>query len=230
MKSILPSEFDLIDFCKKFFYFPKVNQSFMLTLPTLTYGYQELEPYIDDVTMEIHHTKHHQAYIDKANAILEQFPELTTQAPEVILKRVEEIPEIARQSLINNLGGHLNHQLFWQVMTPGGNVMSDYLAEVLSNVFGNVENFRNKFTETAMSRFGSGWAWLVINSDKSLEILSTPNQDSPLTQNKQPILGLDVWEHAYYLKYQNRRLDYIQNWWHVVNWQRVEAWYKQYSQ
>jgi Fe-Mn family superoxide dismutase len=202
----------------------------MLTLPTLNYGYQELEPYIDALTMEIHHTKHHQAYIDKANAILEQLPELKTQAPEVILRQIETIPESVRQSLINNLGGHVNHQLFWQVITPGGSNVSEYLTNILSKAFGSLEIFVNKFTETAMSRFGSGWAWLVINPDKSLEILSTPNQDSPLMQNKQPILGLDVWEHAYYLKYQNRRLDYIQNWWHVVNWVQVEVWYKQYSQ
>jgi len=202
----------------------------MLTLPTLNYGYQELEPYIDALTMEIHHTKHHQAYIDKANAILEQLPELKTQAPEVILRQIETIPESVRQSLINNLGGHVNHQLFWQVITPGGSNVSEYLTNILSQAFGSLEIFVNKFTETAMSRFGSGWAWLVINPDKSLEILSTPNQDSPLMQNKQPILGLDVWEHAYYLKYQNRRLDYIQNWWHVVNWAQVEVWYKQYSQ
>jgi len=202
----------------------------MLTLPTLNYGYQELEPYIDALTMEIHHTKHHQAYIDKANAILEQLPELKTQAPEVILRQIETIPESVRQSLINNLGGHVNHQLFWQVITPGGINVSEYLTNILSKAFGSMEVFINKFTETAMSRFGSGWAWLVINPDKSLEILSTPNQDSPLMQNKQPILGLDVWEHAYYLKYQNRRLDYIQNWWHVVNWAQVEVWYKQYSQ
>jgi Fe-Mn family superoxide dismutase len=202
----------------------------MLTLPTLNYGYQELEPYIDALTMEIHHTKHHQAYIDKANAILEQLPELKTQAPEVILRQIETIPESVRQSLINNLGGHVNHQLFWQVITPGGSNVSEYLTNILSKAFGSMEIFVNKFTETAMSRFGSGWAWLVINPDKSLEILSTPNQDSPLMQNKQPILGLDVWEHAYYLKYQNRRLDYIQNWWRVVNWVQVEVWYKQYSQ
>jgi len=202
----------------------------MLTLPTLNYGYQELEPYIDALTMEIHHTKHHQAYIDKANAILEQLPELKTQAPEVILRQIETIPESVRQSLINNLGGHVNHQLFWQVITPGGSNVSEYLTNILSKAFGSMEIFVNKFTETAMSRFGSGWAWLVINPDKSLEILSTPNQDSPLMQNKQPILGLDVWEHAYYLKYQNRRLDYIQNWWRVVNWIQVEVWYKQYSQ
>ena len=209
----------------------KVNKLFfMLTLPPLNYGYQELEPYIDALTMEIHYTKHHQAYIDKANAILEQLPELKTQAPEAILRQLEKVPETLRQGLINNLGGHLNHQLFWQVMVPGGSTISDYLTDVLSNAFGNVENFVSKFTETAMSRFGSGWAWLVINPDKSLEILSTPNQDSPLMQNKQPILGLDVWEHAYYLKYQNRRLDYIQNWWHVVNWTQVETWYKQYSE
>jgi len=202
----------------------------MLTLPTLNYGYQELEPYIDALTMEIHHTKHHQAYIDKANAILEQLPELKNQAPEVILRQIETIPESVRQGLINNLGGHVNHQLFWQIITPGGSNVSEYLNDILSKVFGSMEIFINKFTETAMSRFGSGWVWLVINPDKSLEILSTPNQDSPLMQNKQPILGLDVWEHAYYLKYQNRRLDYIQNWWPVVNWVQVEVWYKQYSQ
>jgi Superoxide dismutase len=202
----------------------------MLTLPTLNYGYQELEPYIDALTMEIHHTKHHQAYIDKANAILEQLPELKNQAPEVILRQIETIPESVRQSLINNLGGHVNHQLFWQVITPDGSNISEYLTDILDKAFGSMEIFINKFTETAMSRFGSGWVWLVINPDKSLEILSTPNQDSPLMQNKQPILGLDVWEHAYYLKYQNRRLDYIQNWWPVVNWVQVEVWYKQYSQ
>ncbi len=197
----------------------------MITLPKLNYNYGDLEPYIDALTMEIHHTKHHQSYIDKANTAIEKIPEIANLDPKEIITKLDLTPENLRQVLINNLGGHLNHDLFWQIMTPGGTPPSPKIVEIINGNFGEMENFIEKFSETAINRFGSGWAWLVVNPDLSLEIMSTANQDSPLMQNKTPILGLDVWEHAYYLRYQNRRPEYIKNWWNVVNWQTVEKLY-----
>ncbi len=197
----------------------------MITLPKLNYSYGDLEPYIDALTMEIHHTKHHQAYIDKANAAIEQIPEIANLDPTEIITKLHLAPENLRQVLINNLGGHLNHDLFWQIIIPGGTPPSPKMIEIINSNFDGMENFVQKFSETAINRFGSGWAWLVVNPDQSLEIMSTANQDSPLMQNKTPILGLDVWEHAYYLKYQNRRPEYVKNWWSVINWQKVEEFY-----
>jgi superoxide dismutase, Fe-Mn family len=199
----------------------------MYTLPPLPYDHNALEPHIDAATMQLHHDKHHQAYIDKANAALEKAPEWKDKPVEELLKNIDQVPESVRQALINNGGGHANHSLFWQIMTPGGSHISAVLLEKINQNFGGLESFIDKFNEVAKTRFGSGWAWLVVNSDNSLEVISTPNQDSPLMHNQTPILGLDVWEHAYYLNYQNKRPDYIQAWWNVVNWAQVEDNYQQ---
>lgn len=190
------------------------------TLPNLPYGYDALEPYIDSRTMEIHHGKHHQAYVDKLNAALTG-SEWATKPIEEILQNLEGLPEAVQVAVRNNGGGHYNHSLFWQMMgqdaapEPQGK-----LAELIERDFGDLANFKTKFAEAAIGRFGSGWAWL-IQKDGKLEITSTPNQDSPIMDGVSPLLGLDVWEHAYYLKYQNRRPDYIENWWQVVNWDFV---------
>jgi Fe-Mn family superoxide dismutase len=176
-------------------------------LPKLPYDYSALEPYIDAKTMEIHHTKHHQAYIDKLNAVLDKYPELADQSVEDLLENYEALAmdEADKLTLLNNGGGHVNHSLFWQIMGPKK-----------ESTFGSVEDFKKKFEEAAKTRFGSGWAWLVRNGDGKLQVYSTPNQDSPLIQDHKPIIGLDVWEHAYYLKYQNKRPDYIEAWWTVL--------------
>lgn len=193
-------------------------------LPKLSYGYDALEPYIDARTMEIHYTKHHQTYVDKLNAALKDFPDSQNKTIEEILSAINSVPENIRQAVINNGGGHANHCLFWQTMGPGkgGKPLGD-LKEAIYKVFGDFEMFKEKFANAALNRFGSGWAWLVKNESGDLEVISTPNQDSPFTQNKKPVLGLDVWEHAYYLKYQNRRVDYISAWWNVVDWDAVAA-------
>lgn len=187
------------------------------TLPDLGYSFDALEPYIDAQTMEIHHDKHHGTYVAKLNDALQKAPDWQTKPIEEILKDIKSVPEDVRTAVQNNGGGHHNHTLFWQVMAPGG---SKEVPSAITNVFGSADDFRAKFTEAATGRFGSGWAWLVKNGNK-LEICSTANQDSPLMQGIAPILGLDVWEHAYYLKYQNRRPEYIEAWWNVVNWDIV---------
>ncbi len=198
----------------------------MYTLPQLNYSYNALEPYIDSRTMEIHHTKHHQAYIDKANAVLELVPEWQDKQVEELLQNIDVVPESVRQKLVNNAGGHANHSLFWQVMTPGGSKISADMLTIIDYNFGGLESLIEQFNEAAQGRFGSGWAWLVAHSEESLEVISTANQDSPLMHGLTPILGLDVWEHAYYLNYQNKRPDYIQAWWNVVNWEQVEKNYQ----
>lgn len=190
------------------------------TLPQLPYAYDALEPYIDAKTMEIHHTKHHQVYIDKLNAALEKYPDLAEKPVEDLLKDLNEIPEDIRMAVKNHGGGHYNHSLFWQLMTPEKSIMGDDLEKAIRDSFGSVEEFKKQFSEAALGRFGSGWAWVTKNDDK-LEIMSTANQDSPISEGKTPLLGLDVWEHAYYLKYQNRRQEYVENFWKVVNWQEV---------
>lgn len=192
-------------------------------LPSLPYAYDALEPHIDARTMEIHHTKHHQAYVDKLNAALEQAPEQAEWPLEVLMKRLIDIPEAARMAIRNNGGGHYNHSLFWTVMSPqGGGEPSGALAAAITDTFGSFGEFQKLFAEAATTRFGSGWAWLVKREGK-LAITSTANQDNPLMDNAgTPILCLDVWEHAYYLSYQNRRPDYIAAWWNVVNWREVE--------
>lgn len=190
----------------------------MFELPSLGYDFAALEPYIDARTMEIHHDKHHAAYVEKLNAALKDSPDLQSKTIEQLLSGLESLPEGVRTAVKNNGGGHHNHTLFWESMKLGGaKEPGGKLAEAMSAAFGSFEEFKAKLTEAAVGRFGSGWAWLVKNGDK-LEIYSTANQDSPLTDGKIPLLGLDVWEHAYYLKYQNRRPEYIEAWWSVVNW------------
>ena len=191
----------------------------MITLPKLDYGYDALEPYIDAKTMEIHHTKHHQAYIDKYNAAVKD-TELDGKDVHEVLKDLDAVPEKIRTAVRNHGGGYVNHALFWKILGPNKSEPSGKLKDAISETFGDFDKFKEAFATAASTVFGSGWAWLVIDNGK-LEILSTPNQDSPLSQGKTPILGLDVWEHAYYLKYQNKRPDYIAAFWNVVNWDEV---------
>jgi superoxide dismutase, Fe-Mn family len=192
-------------------------------LPELTYKYNALEPNIDEQTMKIHHTKHHQAYIDKANAALEQYPDLKNMSVEELLKNIQKVPEMVRLTLRNNAGGHANHSFFWKIMKPdGGGEPKGGLRNAIDAKFGSLEHFRQEFSQAAKDRFGSGWAWLVVGKDGELKVYSTPNQDSPLMEGDTPVLGLDVWEHAYYLKYQNKRPDYVEAFWKVVNWEEAE--------
>jgi Fe-Mn family superoxide dismutase len=191
-------------------------------LPPLPYSYDALEPHIDARTMEIHHTKHHQTYINNLNAALEKHPELFEKSVEDLLKDLNAIPEDIRTTVRNNGGGHYNHSLFWSMMTPkGGGEPSGELAAAIKAAFGDFASFKDQFSKTAAGHFGSGWAWLCVDKDGKLVVISTPNQDNPISQGLKPILGLDVWEHAYYLKYQNRRADYIAAWWNVVNWEQI---------
>lgn len=195
------------------------------TLPELAYAYDALEPHIDARTMEIHHTKHHQAYINNANAALEGHP-MASKSVEEVLQNLDAVPADKKQGIINNAGGHANHSLFWTVLAPnaGGSPSGD-LAKAIDSTFGSFDAFKEKFAAAAATRFGSGWAWLVVNKDGGLEVTSTANQDSPLMNGQTPILGLDVWEHAYYLNYQNRRPDYVKSFWNVVNWSKVAEYY-----
>jgi superoxide dismutase, Fe-Mn family len=191
------------------------------SLPDLPYDYSALEPHIDARTMEIHHTKHHQTYIDKANAALEGQDELAQMSVEELLRNFSKVPSDIEKPLRNNGGGHANHSLFWTIMGPdGGGDPSGAIADAISDTFGSFKQFQEKFTEAGINQFGSGWAWLILDGG-NLAVISTPNQDSPLMDGKTPILGCDVWEHAYYLKYQNKRPDYIEAWWNVVNWDEV---------
>ncbi len=191
-------------------------------LPELGYSYDALEPHIDAKTMEIHYTKHHQTYVDKLNEAVAKHVELADKSVEELLKDIKSLPEDIRTAVTNHGGGHHNHTLFWEVMKPSGaQAPADALAEALNKNFGGFDEFKAKLTEAALTRFGSGWAWLVKSGDK-FEVYSTANQDSPLMEGKTPLLGVDVWEHAYYLKYQNKRPDYVENWWQVVNWSIVE--------
>lgn len=193
------------------------------TLPALPYAPDALEPHIDKMTMEIHHGKHHQAYVTNLNKALESAPELANKSLEELLaNQCAIVPEAIRTAVRNNGGGHWNHTLFWQIMGPGkGGAPVGQLAQAINQAFGSFEEFKAKFSAAAMGRFGSGWAWL-IKTGSGLEITSTPNQDNPLMEGKHAIIGLDVWEHAYYLKYQNRRADYIAAWWNVVDWGAAE--------
>ncbi|MCH7471556.1 superoxide dismutase [bacterium] len=196
------------------------------TLPELPYPYDALEPHIDAQTMEIHHTKHHQAYINKANAALEGNDDLLAMPVNELLRNIDQVPEDKRQAVINNAGGHANHGLFWGIMSPnGGGQPGGDLAAALNTAFGSFDAFKEQFGNAAITRFGSGWAWLGFDGSGTLHLGSTANQDSPYMQGHLPILGLDVWEHAYYLNYQNRRPEYIAAWWNVVNWGRVEELY-----
>ncbi|GMU83096.1 MAG: superoxide dismutase [Planctomycetota bacterium] len=191
-------------------------------LPKLPYAYNALEPHIDAKTMEIHHTKHHQAYINNANKALEGHADLAAKPVEKLLREISSVPDAIRQVLINNAGGHANHSLFWQIMGPGkGGEPKGAIGDAINSAFGGFAQFKEKFAAAATGRFGSGWAWLVIDGGGKLAIESTANQDSPLMQGHVPVLGLDVWEHAYYLNYQNRRPDYIAAFWNVINWEKV---------
>ncbi len=191
-------------------------------LPPLPYDKAALEPHIDAQTMEIHHDKHHAAYVNNLNKALEGHADLQGKSIEELLGSLDSLPESIRTAVRNNGGGHANHTLFWQLLSPnGGGAPSGELADAINSAFGSLDNFKTQFAAAGAGRFGSGWAWLVVASDGSLSITSTPNQDTPVMEGKTPILGLDVWEHAYYLKYQNRRPDYIAAFWNVVNWAEV---------
>ena len=197
----------------------------MYQLPSLPYNYNALEPYIDAQTIEIHYNKHHQAYTDNFNAALEKHPELFNIPVTELLKDYEKIPEDIRTAVRNQGGGYYNHLLFWDLMSPLKTEPAKELLDAFNKNFGSFEAFKDLFSKTAISHFGSGWAWLVRNQQNELKVLSLPNQDSPLYLELTPILAIDVWEHAYYLKYQNRRAEYVQNWWNVVNWDAVSRFY-----
>ena len=191
------------------------------SLPQLPYAYDALEPHIDAQTMEIHHTKHHQAYINKANAALEKHPDLGNQDIDELMRNLAKVPEDIRTAIRNNGGGHSNHAMFWTILSPqGGGHPSGELRDAIDKKFSTFANFVEEFNNAAATRFGSGWAWLTVDGG-DLRVESTPNQDTPLSEGRTPILGLDVWEHAYYLKYQNKRPDYVQAFWNVVNWDEV---------
>jgi Fe-Mn family superoxide dismutase len=190
-------------------------------LPALPYEYDALEPYIDKETMNIHHTKHHNTYVTNLNNALEGNTDLLSKTVEEVIANLNDVPEAVRTAVRNNGGGHANHSLFWQILAPNaGGEPSGSLADAIKGKFGSYEGFKEEFTKAATGRFGSGWAWLSVNNGQ-LEVSSTPNQDSPIMEGKTPILGLDVWEHAYYLKYQNRRPEYITNFFNVINWAEV---------
>jgi Fe-Mn family superoxide dismutase len=190
-------------------------------LPPLPYSYDALEPYIDTQTMHLHHDKHHAAYVNNLNAALQSHPFANLPIDEVV-HRLNEVPENIRTAVRNNGGGHINHTMFWEIMTPGGSKEpTGELVAAINAKFGSLDAFKTAFNDAGVKRFGSGWAWLILNKRGELEIISTANQDSPLMEDSFPILGNDVWEHAYYLKYQNRRPDYLSAWWNVVNWDQV---------
>ncbi len=195
-------------------------------LAPLPYAANALEPHIDARTMEIHHGKHHAGYTAKLNAALEGHADLAGKSAEDILKNINSVPEAIRTAVINNGGGYVNHNLFWQIMGPGcGGAASGGIGDAINGAFGDFKSFQDKFANAAATRFGSGWAWLCVDDKGKLAVTSTPNQNSPLMDGMTPILGLDVWEHAYYLNYQNRRPDYITAFWNVVNWKKVEELY-----
>ncbi len=200
-------------------------------LPRLNYAYDALEPYIDARTMEIHHQNHHGTYVKNLNAALEGFPHLADKSIEELLMDLNQIPEKIRTAVRNNGGGHYNHTLFWTIMGPGkGGAPSGKLGTEIIETFKSFDNFRDEFKKAALARFGSGWVWLLLADNNTLSIVSTPNQDSPLMEgNARVLLGLDVWEHAYYLKYQFRRADYVDNWWNVVDWAAVEKRYVRFT-
>jgi Fe-Mn family superoxide dismutase len=194
-------------------------------LPELNYSYDALEPFIDARTMEIHYTKHHQTYIDNLNKALEGRDEFKDMPIEDLIASLNSLPDEIKTPVRNHGGGHLNHTMFWQMMGPNaGGEPKGELAEKIKDTFGGFDKFKEEFKKAALGRFGSGWAWLVVDGDK-LKIVSTPNQDNPITDGLKPILGIDVWEHAYYLKYQNRRADYIDAWFNVINWEKVLEFY-----
>lgn len=195
------------------------------TLPSLPYDFNALEPHIDAKTMEIHHGKHHNAYVTNLNAAIDKHPELSGESLESLITKISALPEDIRTAVRNNGGGHWNHSMFWQWMSANGGQPSEHLTAAIQKSFGSMDKFKEEFNKAAMSRFGSGWAWLCKNKEGNLEICSTANQDNPLMEGSgcsgTPILGLDVWEHAYYLNYQNRRPDYVSAFWNIINWNKV---------
>jgi len=197
----------------------------MHTLPSLGYEYNSLEPYIDEQTMRIHHTKHHQTYVDKLNEALAKYSELQNKPALSLIKTLNEIPEDIRTAVRNHGGGHVNHSMFWRLLKKDVKISNEFL-KIIEKNFGSFDKFKEMFSNSANTRFGSGWAWLVISNGK-LEVMNTINQDKPISENKKPILGIDVWEHAYYLKYQNKRADYVNAFFNVINWQEVEKYYKE---
>ncbi|MBW4556962.1 MAG: superoxide dismutase [Trichormus sp. ATA11-4-KO1] len=191
-------------------------------LPPLPYNYDALEPYIDAETMRLHHDKHHQAYVSKVNEVLEKHPELHSKNIEDLIVGLNSLPQDIMTTVRNHGGGHVNHTMFWQIMTyHGGGEPTGAIAEIINDNFGDLETFKQRFNDAGTKQFGSGWVWLVRTPDNKFEITSTPNQDSPMTSGSFPIMGNDVWEHAYYLKYQNRRAEYLKQWWNVVNWNEI---------
>ncbi len=195
-------------------------------VPPLPYPYDALEPHVDEQTMRIHHDKHHQAYVDNANKALEG-TEWADRSVEDVLRGIDQVPQDKRAAVQNNAGGHANHSLFWTIMGPnGGGEPSGDLASAIESAFGGLDTLKEQVNDAGVKRFGSGWSWLVLDGGR-LAVVSTPNQDSPLSEGKTPLLGIDVWEHAYYLKYQNRRPDYLAAWWNVVNWREVARRFEQ---
>lgn len=196
-------------------------------LPTLPYAFDALEPFIDSTTMQIHHDKHHAAYVNNLNGALEKHPELASKSLEDLLKNLNGVPEDIRTVVRNHGGGTWNHTMFWEIMAPkAGGEPTGALNGAIASSFGNFANFKAEFEKAANGRFGSGWAWLVRKSDGGLAVVSTANQDNPMSEGMSPLMGLDVWEHAYYLKYQNRRAEYVTSWWNVVNWAEVDRRFK----
>ncbi len=196
-------------------------------LPELNYSYDALEPHIDKLTMETHHSKHHQGYVDNLNKAIEGYKDLENKSIEELLQSLDSIPEDIRTKVRNNGGGHYNHSMFWEIMSPDGSRKPvGELAEKIESELQGFEKFKEKFKEAATGRFGSGWAWLILSKDGKLKIVSTPNQDNPISDNEKVIFGLDVWEHAYYLKYLNKRADYIDSWWNVLDWNKIEEMYQ----
>ena len=192
------------------------------TVPDLPYPYDALEPFIDKETMTLHHDKHHAAYVTNLNAAIEKHPELASKSAYDLIGDLNAVPDDIRAAVRNNGGGHVNHTMFWSIMAPraGGDPKSA-LGDAIKGTFGDLETFKNQFNDAGVKQFGSGWVWLVLNNDGKLQIVSTPNQDNPMSSGARTIMGNDVWEHAYYLKYQNRRADYLKAWWSVVNWDAV---------
>ncbi|MFL5628949.1 MAG: superoxide dismutase, partial [Ktedonobacteraceae bacterium] len=197
-------------------------------LPALPYDYNALEPYIDEQTMHLHHDKHHDTYVKNLNAALQNNSTFASLSVEDVLRRINEVPEDIRTTVRNNGGGHANHSMFWQIMKPnGGGQPTGEIASAIQQAFGSFDAFKNAFNDAGAKRFGSGWAWLILDGSGKLQVISTANQDSPLMEGQYPVFGNDVWEHAYYLKYQNRRPDYLNAWWNVVNWDEINRRYAQ---
>jgi Fe-Mn family superoxide dismutase len=196
------------------------------TLPKLPYPYDALEPSIDAKTMHIHHDLHHQTYITNANKLLADHPKLLAMPVDELLANIKAVPEKIRQGVINNAGGHSNHSFFWEIMAPKGSKPAGELAKAIDSTFGGFDVFKKKFSDAAINQFGSGWAWLVVDGKGGLEVVQRKNQDSPIMEGLKPVLGIDVWEHAYYLKYQNKRAAYVEEWWKVVNWDTALEKYK----